>query len=218
VAWAQGGPSPEAVRRNERGAALLKEGKLEEAVAEFREAAQTDSGYVAALMNLAYAYDRQGQIGEAIAAYGKVLEGDPENSLARNNLAVLYGRQGRHDEAIHELEQVLQRDPPHASAAKNLEVAKRNQAIVRDRDQQLARAVKESEARPADPRAAYAVARLYALHSQTDQALTWLTLALDLGLEDVQSVTVDPALVGLRNDPRFKSLVEGRQVQKTPPR
>jgi tetratricopeptide (TPR) repeat protein len=161
-------------------------------------------------MNLAHAYGLQGKLDEAIAEYRKVLARQPENTLVRNNLGVLYDRKGLHDEAIREFEQVLQRDPNNAPALKNVEVAKRNKATVLERQGQIDRALKQFEARPRDPRAAYAVARLHAIHGQSEEALTWLARAVDLGLDNVEYVTADPALVRLRDDPRFPDLVGRR--------
>jgi len=218
VAHAQGRPSEEAVRRNQRGVTFQQQGKLEEALAEFRQAAQMDPGNIAVLMNLAHAYGLQGRIDEAITEYRKVLQRQPANALAQNNLGVLYDRKGLHDEAIREFEQILQRDPSNASALKNVETAKRNRATVQERDNEINRAVKEADARPRDARAAYTVARLHAIHGQSEEALTWLTKAVDLGLDNVEYLTVDPALVRLRNDPRFPKLVERRPAQSGQPR
>jgi tetratricopeptide (TPR) repeat protein len=218
VAHAQGRPSEEAVRRNQRGVTYQQQGKLEEALAEFRQAAQMDPGNIAVLMNLAHAYGLQGRIDEAIAEYRKVLQRQPANALAQNNLGALYDRKGLHDEAIREFEQILQRDASNASAMKNVETAKRNRATVQGRDNEINRAVKEADARPRDARAAYTVARLHAIHGQSEEALTWLTRAVDLGLDNVEYLTVDPALVRLRDDPRFPKLVERRPGQSGQPR
>jgi len=218
VAHAQGRPSDEAARRNQRGAALQQQGKLDEALAEFRQAAQADPGNVTALVNLAHAYGLKGQLDEGIAEYRKALAREPGNAMARNNLGVLLDRQGLHDEAIQEFEEVLRRDPTNTSAPKNLDVAKQNSATTQERDNKVKQAIKEFEARPRDPRAAYAVARLHAVHGQAEQALEWLTKAVELGFSNLDYLTADPALVRLRDDPRFSRLVERRAGQSGPAR
>jgi superkiller protein 3 len=182
------------------------QGKLDEAIAEFRQAVQVDPGYVVALMNLAHVYSLQGRSDEAIAEYRKVVDQQPTNILARNNLGVLYDRKGLYEEAIAEFEQILEREPTNAAALKNIDIAKQNRANVQARQQEIDRAVKDFEARPRDARAAYAVARLHAVHSQPEQALQWLTKALELGLDNVEYLTADPALARLRNDPRFPKI------------
>src|SRR5262245_40771317 len=102
VAQAQDRASNEAVRHNERGASLQREGKGEEAIAEFRRAVELEPGNVTLLMNLAHAYGVKGRLDEGIAEYRKVLERQPANSLAQMNLGVLYDRKGLYDEAIQE--------------------------------------------------------------------------------------------------------------------
>jgi tetratricopeptide (TPR) repeat protein len=208
VAGAQGGPPPGAVQRNLRGVELVKQGKLPEAIEQFRQAVETDPGYVTALMNLGHAYDLHGDTDEAIARYRTVLDREPDNALAHNNLAVLYDRKGLHEEAIRELQHVLERDPTNAAATKNLEATTRNQTIAREREQQIDRAMKEFEAHPDDPHAAYRVARIQALHGQTDEALTWVIKALDLGFDDFEYLAVDPVLAPVRKDPRFAPLLK----------
>jgi tetratricopeptide (TPR) repeat protein len=58
--------SEEAVKRNNFGAELLKQGRLEEAIREFQRAVEVDPTYAAAAFNLAYAYDRGGRIEERL--------------------------------------------------------------------------------------------------------------------------------------------------------
>ncbi len=202
--------SDEAVQRNNLGASLLQQGKMEEAIAEFRKAVTLDPKYTGAQLNLAYAYDRQGRIAEALAQYQTVIALEPENLFAQNNLGVLYDKQGRYDEAIAAFEQVLQIDPSNATALQNLENAKRSNGIVQEREERFAQARKEVEARPDDPRAAYNLGRLHASFDEKDQALEWLAKALELGFDDLKFLKDDPALASLRDDPRFTGLLEGR--------
>ena len=202
--------SDEAVQRNNLGASLLQQGKMEEAIAEFRKAVTLDPKYTGAQLNLAYAYDRQGRIAEALAQYQTVIALEPENLFAQNNLGVLYDKQGRYDEAIAAFEQVLQIDPSNATALQNLENAKRSNGIVQEQEERFAQARKEVEARPDDPRAAYNLGRLHASFDEKDQALEWLAKALELGFDDFKFLKDDPALASLRDDPRFTGLLEGR--------
>lgn len=218
VAHAQDAPPDAAVERNNRGAALLEQGTLEEAIAELQQAVEMAPAYVVAHANLAYAYERHGRSDEAIAAYRNVLELEPDNSVARNNLAALYSKNGRYDEAILEFEEVLRRDPANATATGNLDNARRNKGVVRERQEQIGRTLTVVDARPSDPRAAYDAARIFAQQGNNDQALAWLTKALDLGFDQMDFVSVDPALTGLRTDPRLAKLLEERQAQKAQPR
>ena len=202
--------SDEAIQRNNLGASLLQKGKLEEAVAEFRKAAEMDPKYVAAQLNLGYAYDRLSRLEEAMAQYQKVIALEPGNLFAHNNLGVLYDKKGRYDEAIREFERVLQIDTSNATALENLQNAKRSKGTVQEREERFAQARKEVEARPDDPRAAYNLGRLFASYGKKEQALEWLAKALELGFDDVKFLKDDPALVPLKDDPRFTGLLKGR--------
>jgi len=204
-------PADEAVERNNRGAALLKEGKPEQAIAEFQQALEIAPSSVVAQANLAYAYERHGQTQAAIDAYRKVLTLDPDHALARNNLATLLSRNGLYDEAIAELEEAVRRDPGNAAAKSSLDTARRNKALAAEKQRRIAAAVKGAEARPTDPQAAYNAARVYSLHGDLDNAIAWLARALDRGFAQLEYLSVDPSLANLRNDPRFTKFLEERR-------
>ena len=210
AAAALGAASDEEVQRNNLGASLLQQGKVDEAVAEFQKALALDPKYTAAQLNLGYAYDRQGRPEEAMAQYQKVIALEPGNLFAHNNLGVLYDKKGLYTEAIKEFEQVLQVDPSNATARDNLERAKSSTGIAQEREERFAQARKEVEARPNDPRAAYNLGRLFASYGKKEQALEWLAKALELGFDDVKFLKDDPALVPLKDDPRFMGLLKGR--------
>ena len=202
--------SDEAIKRNNFGAELVKQERLEEAVTEFQRAVELDAGYTAARLNLGYLYDRLERVEEAMTEYRKVIELDPGNLLARNNLGVLYNRKGLHEEAVREFEEVLRLNPSDASARKNLEVAKSNSGIVQEREARIAEARKEVEANPTSPRASYNLARIYASFDEKDKAMQWIARALELGFNDFAMMKHDPALAALNTDPRFMRLLQGR--------
>lgn len=200
-----------AAQQNARGAALLKEGKFEEAAAELQKAAEASPKSAVILSNLAYAYDRQGRTEEAVGAYRKALELDPANAIIRNNLANLYSKQGLFDDATRELEDLVQRDPANATAKANLENALKNKSVLQERKDQVSSAVQGAESKPNDPRAAYNAARVYARLGDADQALSWLNKALDLGYDQFDYLSLDPSLANLKKDPRFLKLLEERR-------
>jgi superkiller protein 3 len=209
AAWAR---SEEAIRFNNIGAELLRQGKLAEAVVQFRNAVALEPSYAPAWRNLGYVLDKQGQVDEAVAAYQKAVALEPELNT-HNNLGVLYDKQGRHEQAIQEFEKALKLDPSNATVRKNLETTRQNQGITQERQTRIAQAQKEAEARPRDPRAAYTVARVYASFDEKDNAFTWLAKALQLGFDDLEFVKTDPVLAGLRTDPRFQQVLERRGAQ-----
>jgi len=202
--------SNEAIKRNNFGAELVKQGRLDEAVTDFQAAIQSDAQYAAAHANLAYTYDRLGRVDEAIAAYKNAVALDPKNAIAFNNLGVLYVKKESYDEAIQAFEQGLKADPSNALLQQNLASVKKNRDILKEREVRIADARKKADAAPKDPRAAYDVARVYASFDMQDPAFEWLEKALKLGLDDIRFVREDPVLLGLRRDPRFARLLEGR--------
>jgi protein O-GlcNAc transferase len=209
VATAQAA-SNEAIKRNNFGGELVKQGRLNEAITEFQSAIQADPRYSAPQLNLAYTYDRLGRADEAMAAYKQAIVLDPKNATAHNNLGVLYSKRGLTAEAMQAFEQGLTLDPTNATLRKNLEDAKKNRNILNEREARIAEARKQAEARPKDPQSAYNVARVYASFDMPDQAFEWLGKSLQLGFDDIGFVREDPVLLGLRKDARFSRLLEGR--------
>jgi superkiller protein 3 len=189
------------------GRKLLDQGKIDAAIIEFQKAAAVDPKNGATLLNLGHAYERAGRSDEAIDAYRKSIELEPRNFFARNNLGVLYDNQGKYDQAIAELQDALHNEPNNATALKNLETAKKNKAVVQQRNEQISRAEKEIEAKPQDPIPAYQLARLYAAHSKKEAAIEWLGKAIQLGYKDLSHVKADPAFVGIRDEREFQLLL-----------
>jgi Flp pilus assembly protein TadD len=202
-AWA--GPS-----LSERGVEYLQQGKIEQAIPELQNAVEQDPKDTASRMNLAYAYEREKRFDEAIYHYEKILALKPKDSVARNNLAVLYDKQGRYDEAIQEFEKVLEGDAKNAMAAKNLDTARKNKAVVKERERQIESAKQAAEAQPNSPNALYNLARAYAFYGKKDEAFASLNQALKLGYNDLAYLKSDSALENLRNDPEYQRLVAGR--------
>jgi superkiller protein 3 len=200
-----------AAQQNARGAALLKDGKFEEAVAELQKAADAAPTSAVIQSNLAYAYDRQGKTEEAVAAYRKALELDPKNTIVRNNLANLYSKQGLYEDAAREYEDLVQRDPGNTAAKANLDAMVKNKTVLQERKEQTSSALQGADSKPKDPQAAYNAARVYARLGDADQALSWLNKALDLGYDQFDYLSLDPSLVNLKKDPRFLKLLEERR-------
>lgn len=78
---------------------LFAEGKLEEAVAAYREALAIDAGYVDAWEGLAMAHCELGQHDQAIAAGKRLCELVPDDVLAHTALSRFYQAAGMIPEA-----------------------------------------------------------------------------------------------------------------------
>ncbi len=199
-----------AVERNRKGAGLLGQGKIEEALTEFQKAVELNPMDPVARLNLAFTYDRQGQVEEAIEAYKQAIKMDEKNLLAYNNLGVLYNKMGRYDEAIWQLENALSINPSDANTLKNLENAKKNKSIMQERDNQIAELRREVDIQPNNPLALYKLGRLYAFYERKEEAFEWIAKALERGYDDYHNLKMDPALEKIRDDSRFTDLMQSR--------
>jgi len=102
---------------------LGREGKLDEAIPEFRKALAMQPGDARAHYYLALALDRHGDTEEAIAEFRRALEADPTTFNAptiRADLALVLARTGRVDEAVTEYTKALDFNPGDAMARSGL--------------------------------------------------------------------------------------------------
>ena len=124
--------------RNNLGYCLLRQGRNEEAAAEFREAVRINSQSLIARDNLGLAL--AGNPKEAVLNWQSVA--DP--ATAHNNMAVALIEAGKYAEARQEIEIALSYDRQHAAALSNLSLiarldGKASEIPAKKRDTRLAR-------------------------------------------------------------------------------
>ena len=78
---------------------LMAEGQLEQAVALYRKALQSDPTFTEAMHGLARALQDLQRYDEAIEVAQKIAELDPDDVLAHTSLSVLYQKKGMSPEA-----------------------------------------------------------------------------------------------------------------------
>ena len=78
---------------------LMADGKLEEAVAAYRDSLATDPTFTEAMHGLARALQDLQRYDEAIAVAQKITDLDPDDVLAHTSLSVLYQKKGMIAEA-----------------------------------------------------------------------------------------------------------------------
>ena len=78
---------------------LMADGKLEEAVAAYRDSLATDPTFTEAMHGLARALQDLERYDEAIAVAQRIAEIDPDEVLAHTSLSVLYQKKGMIAEA-----------------------------------------------------------------------------------------------------------------------
>src|SRR3989338_1092558 len=103
---------PESFRgHNNLGVVYEKQGRLDEAIKEFRMTLSLKPCYAEAHNNLGNVYEKEGQIDKAIEEYRMALSIKPDYVDAHNNLGIVYKKQGRLDEAIDKFLTVLKLNP-----------------------------------------------------------------------------------------------------------
>jgi len=105
---------------NNIGVLRLREGRYDEAVAQFRKVCDFAPGFADAWYNLGLGYQGLGADSTAAGAYARALALDPAHLAARLNLGVLYARHGQYAEAVGHFEGVLRQEPGHLPARLNL--------------------------------------------------------------------------------------------------
>ncbi len=98
------------------GNALMREGKVSEAIGQYEQAVRIKPDYVEAHNNLAMALAQTGRLEEAIAQFEQVLRFRPDLAEAHVNLATALVYVGRAPEAIAQCEQALRIKPDYPEA------------------------------------------------------------------------------------------------------
>jgi tetratricopeptide (TPR) repeat protein len=105
------------------GNALATKGKLDEAIAEYREAIRLKKDYAKAHYNLGKALEDKGKLDEAIAEYREAIRLKKDFANAHVNLGVALRSKGQLDEAIAECREAIRLKKDDAVAHINLGVA-----------------------------------------------------------------------------------------------
>src|SRR3989475_745850 len=98
------------------GLALVRQGKLVEAVEHYEQALKITPDHVDARTNVGIALARQGKLAEAIEQYHRALQIKPDHADAHTNWGAALAQQGKLDEAIEHYRQALQIRPESADA------------------------------------------------------------------------------------------------------
>ncbi len=109
------------------GVALRDQGRVPEAIDQYREALKIQPNYVVAHNNLGTALCDQGHVEDAIAELDEAIRLKPDYAEAYNSLGVAFAKQQRFDEAIAQYQKALALEPDDAKAHNNWGVALREQ-------------------------------------------------------------------------------------------
>jgi tetratricopeptide (TPR) repeat protein len=104
------------VAHDNRGLHRHGQGRVDEALADYRASLAIHPGYLNAHNNLGHALARLGRPAEALPHYRAALAAQPTHPEVRNNLANALSDLGQLDEAMEHYAFVLRRDPDHVNA------------------------------------------------------------------------------------------------------
>ncbi len=162
---------------NNLGAELMHDGRVDEAVRQFRTSLDLEPNNSSAHENLADALLRQGRTEEGLAHYGRALELDPLNLSTQTDLGAALLQLGRIREAIPHLQKALEARPSFAKARASLGTAYLQEGRIDEAVTQF------NEALAVDPGNCATLADLgiaLAQKGQLEQAAARLQRALDI--------------------------------------
>ncbi|MDO9566599.1 MAG: tetratricopeptide repeat protein [Candidatus Desulfaltia sp.] len=105
---------------NNLGLALMRDGKLNDAVFYFKETLQIRPNFLKTLDNLGIALYRLEKFEEALFYYSKALTIDPKNAGIHNNTANVHTALGKLEKAVQHYKKAILIDPEFAEAHYNL--------------------------------------------------------------------------------------------------
>jgi tetratricopeptide (TPR) repeat protein len=105
---------------NDLGIVLADQGRLDEAMAEYKKALRIKPDHANAMINLGAAMQTQGKLGDAIRWYSKALRGRPDFAEGYYYLGIALGAQGKLGEAVRHYSEAVKINPYYVSAYVNL--------------------------------------------------------------------------------------------------
>ena len=103
----------EAAKHSYRGLAYYRQGKLDEAIAEYKKALTINPDDAKTHGNLGVAYGEQGKYDLEIASFQKVIAINPDDAEAHYNLGVVYDMQGKSEKAIESFQKAISINPKY---------------------------------------------------------------------------------------------------------
>ena len=173
-------------------------GRIDEAERQAREAVELDPLSVSTQFNLARVLLIAGKLDQADAAARKVAELQPSSSSSHRWQVLVAFQRGDGETALRE----AQLEPDDGFRSFELALAYHVLGNRKEADAALADLI--AHAREGF---AYQIAQIYAVRGEADKAFEWLQISFDDHDGGTLSLSVDPLLRGLRDDPRYKNLL-----------
>jgi len=178
-------------------------GRTEDALNAYRKAVQFAPQDADAWNNLGILYIEAGQLQDALKACNKAAKLAPQNVLSWNNLGLIYRIEKHFSDAIIAYQQAIALDPRTPTAHVSLVACYRlsGKNVLAEEQIKLARPIMRNESE-------YNRAVFESVCGNVTKAIDLLTIALEEKQVGVDWLYRDTNLDFIRNDPRFKLLLE----------
>jgi tetratricopeptide (TPR) repeat protein len=206
------------IAHNNLGDAFYREGRMDEAIAQFQKTLAINPNNAEANYDLGNAFFKQERINEAIAQFQKTLAINPTDADVHynyanihNNLGNAFLRQGRMDEAVAQFQMALAINPKDANTHYNLGNAFRRQGGVNEAIAQFEKAL---AIKPEFAEAHYNLGNAFLQQGHVDEAITHFQKALTIKPDYVEAqnnmawVLATCPQVSLRNGIKAVGLAE----------
>ena len=190
------------VARHNLGTLFLKQGKLDDALAQFQESLRIMPDNAEALNNLANVLAMKGDARAAIAQYQKALEIQPLYPDAHYNLGNVLRKQGKLEEAVAQYRAALEMAPEHVDALNNLGIALAMQGAD---DAAIAQYQKALEIQPGHAEARFNLGNVFLKHGRLAEAMAQYREALAIRPEDLGALNNLAWLLATAADPSLRN-------------
>jgi serine/threonine protein kinase/tetratricopeptide (TPR) repeat protein len=193
------------------GWARMELQRFDEAEAAFRRAIELRPDLVAGHLGMGIVLDLIGRHEEALEAFDAVLELDPDSTQGLIFEGLTYLDLGRWEEALESFRKGSRQNPDHPlSSYALLDEAVALGRLGRSDEQAIALQAAERlfKAHPQIWFNLHGLAGVAAQRGDDEVALAWLRKAVDAGLKSLNLILTFPATEPLRDDPRFREIVE----------
>jgi adenylate cyclase len=187
-----------------RAQGLLSLGRREEAAKEARKALELDPFSVVTCQILGTIYLYSGRYDDAIELYERALEIDPNSPFPLGNLGLSYVQKGMFEKGIPMIERAIEIEHSNPSSMNDLAYSYAKAGRMDDVRRVLADLL---EMRKGSKRAAPAIAGVYAVLGEHENAFEWLERGFEEHSPYMGTVHLDFIFEPLRTDPRWTNLL-----------
>jgi Flp pilus assembly protein TadD len=159
------------------GAALVEQGRFEEAIASVSNSLRMKPDFTEAHNNLGLALCKQGKLDEGIGCFAKAIQIKPDYAQAHNNLGSALAQQGNLEEAIGHFSRALHIDPDLAEAHMSMGLALDRQGSLNEAIVHFSKAL---EMRPCNVEVRNNLGVALAQQGNLEQAIAHFSKALEI--------------------------------------